>query len=328
MSSFSKSSSDDVSSLSLDDDGGSSSGGEAVASGNREPCDPAVWVDMLTEKEFRAGFGSHTPILIGQTKVVRYHANFDRAFAIMKEEMLRSGAVHNAANNRVAVDSPAQKSAVAAAKACEDLYRVVGEDFWIVTPCYSMVDPGKVLEGTRLTLVKTPTGFDFAIRTPGTPSRWADYDAEMTAAWEDLCTVVGEKMQGGTWRPPLGPSMARFQRAVLRLAYYWYNFMPLARGTAMVGYVVTLALFLAAQLQVTAAIPPKLQVDWEAILSSRFETFASAVMPWLSPSVTPLTDPTLSSFPSLTSTLPTVASAVAALSSPPTSSPAPSAARS
>ncbi|CAI5995723.1 unnamed protein product [Closterium sp. NIES-64] len=293
-----------------------------------EPCDPAVWVDMLTEKEFRAGFGSHTPILIGQTKVVRYHANFDRAFAIMKEEMLRSGAVHNAANNRVAVDAPAQKAAVASAKACEDLYRVVGEDFWIVTPCYSMVDPGKVLEGTRLTLVKTPTGFDFAIRTPGTPSRWADYDAEMAAAWEDLCAVVGEKMQGGAWRPPLGPSMARFQRAVLRLAYYWYNFMPLARGTAMVGYVVTLALFLAAQLQVTATIPAKLQVDWEAILSSRFETFASAVMPWLSPSVTPLTDPTLPSFPLLTSTLPTVASAVAALSSPPTSSRAPSAARS
>ncbi|CAI5531953.1 unnamed protein product [Closterium sp. Naga37s-1] len=329
MSSFSKSSSadmslspvpssDDVSSLHLDDS----------LMDDGEPCDPAVWVDMLTEKEFRAGFGSHTPILIGQTKVVRYHANFDRAFAIMKEEMLRSGAVHNAANNRVAVDDPAQKAAVATAKACEDLYRVVGEDFWIVTPCYSMVDPGKVLEGTRLTLVKTPTGFDFAIRTPGTPSRWADYDAEMTAAWEDLCAVVGEKMQGGAWRPPLGPSMARFQRAVLRLAYYWYNFMPLARGTAMVGYVVTLALFLAAQLQVTATIPPKLQADWEAILSSRFETFASAVMPWLSPSVTPLTDPTLPSFPFLTSQLPTVASAVAALSSPPTSSRAPSAARS
>ncbi|GJP49968.1 hypothetical protein CLOM_g9123 [Closterium sp. NIES-68] len=293
-----------------------------------EPCDPAVWVDMLTEKEFRAGFGSHTPILIGQTKVVRYHANFDRAFAIMKEEMLRSGAVHNAANNRIPIDDPAQKAAVAAARACEDLYRVVGEDFWIVTPCHSMVDPGKVLEGTRLTLVKTPTGFDFAIRTPGTPSRWADYDAEMTAAWEDLCLVVGEKMQGGAWRPPLGPSMARFQRAVLRLAYYWYNFMPLARGTAMVGYVVMLALFLAAQLQVTATIPPKLQVDWEAILSSRFETFAGAVMPWLAPSVTPLTDPALPSIPSLPTHLPSVAAAVAALSTPPTSSRSPVPARS
>lgn len=26
--------------------------------------------------------------------------------------------------------------------------------------------------------------FDFAIRTPCTPARWNDFDAEMTAAWE------------------------------------------------------------------------------------------------------------------------------------------------
>jgi len=27
-------------------------------------------------------------------------------------------------------------------------------------------------------------GYDFSIRTPGTPARWADYDAEMAAAWQ------------------------------------------------------------------------------------------------------------------------------------------------
>lgn len=27
-------------------------------------------------------------------------------------------------------------------------------------------------------------GFDFAIRTPCTPARWEDYDAEMAMAWE------------------------------------------------------------------------------------------------------------------------------------------------
>lgn len=40
------------------------------------------------------------------------------------------------------------------------------------------------------------TGFDFAIRTPCTPSRWEEYDEEMSAAWEvqlDLlyCNFVG-----------------------------------------------------------------------------------------------------------------------------------------
>ena len=36
--------------------------------------------------------------------------------------------------------------------------------------------------------------------------------------------------------------------------------MPLCRGTAMVGYIVTLSLFRAAGLEVTASIPPGKQV--------------------------------------------------------------------
>jgi hypothetical protein len=34
-----------------------------------EPNDPVVWVDKLPRKEFEAGFGSHTPMLSGPTKV-------------------------------------------------------------------------------------------------------------------------------------------------------------------------------------------------------------------------------------------------------------------
>lgn len=34
-----------------------------------EPNDQVVWVDKLTRKEFEAGFGSHTPMLSGPTKV-------------------------------------------------------------------------------------------------------------------------------------------------------------------------------------------------------------------------------------------------------------------
>ena len=41
----------------------------------------------------------------------------------------------------------------------------------------------------------------------------------------------------------------------LRYVYYWYNFMPLARGTAAVGYITMLAAFLAAGMPITASIP-------------------------------------------------------------------------
>jgi len=44
-------------------------------------------------------------------------------------------------------------------------------------------------------------------------------------------------------------------RAALGYAYVWYNFMPLARGTAVVGYVTLLGVFLAAGMPISAAIP-------------------------------------------------------------------------
>ena len=42
-------------------------------------------MDLLTKEEFEAGFGSHTPIFSGQTKCVRYHMNFGRGLALLKE---------------------------------------------------------------------------------------------------------------------------------------------------------------------------------------------------------------------------------------------------
>lgn len=48
-----------------------------------------VWVDLLTRREFEAGFGSHTPMFSGQTKCVRYFMNFARALALAKECLLK-----------------------------------------------------------------------------------------------------------------------------------------------------------------------------------------------------------------------------------------------
>ena len=53
--------------------------------------------------------------------------------------------------------------------------------------------------------------------------------------------------------------------AALQYAYYWYNFMPLARGTALVGYVTLLALFLAAGMPITQPAP-KVRVYCEVLL--------------------------------------------------------------
>lgn len=47
----------------------------------------------------------------------------------------------------------------------------------------------------------------------------------------------------------------RIAHAALTYVYYWYNFMPLARGTAVTGYITLLAIFLAADMPITSFIP-------------------------------------------------------------------------
>ena len=54
---------------------------------------------------------------------------------------------------------------------------------------HSFASVGLVMEGTRLTIVQhDPDGFEFTIRTPGTPERWATTSitraaSESTAPW-------------------------------------------------------------------------------------------------------------------------------------------------
>lgn len=38
-----------------------------------------------------------------------------------------------------------------------------------------------------------PEGFEFTIRTPGTPGRWHKYEAELCAVWGKLTAAVGEE---------------------------------------------------------------------------------------------------------------------------------------
>jgi hypothetical protein len=69
----------------------------------------------------------------------------------------------------------------------KEMYEVMKRDFWVVTPCHSTATPGKIMEGTRLTLQYVPPeGFEYSIRTPGTPPRWIDYDLELAHCFEQF----------------------------------------------------------------------------------------------------------------------------------------------
>lgn len=273
-----------------------------------EPCDPVVWINKLSE-EFNSGFGSHTPLILGQAKVVRYFSNYERVLDVAKTVIMDKLFVYNKADEVIDLSKDGKLEDIILAKSCSDLYRVVGEDFWLATWCNSTAIEGKRLEGTRITLVKMgERGFDFAIRTPCTPSRWDEFDAEMTAAWEAICNAFCGENYGSTDFSVL----ENVRDAILRMTYYWYNFMPLSRGSAVVGFVVMLGLLLAANMEFTGKIPQGLQLDWEAILNSDPNTFVDSVKRWLYPSLKVTTS---WKDPDVTSTFTTTGSVVAALSS-------------
>ena len=261
-----------------------------------EPNDQVIWVDLLTEREFTNGFGSHTPLFTGQTRCVRYYSNFERAMRVAKGVMQREGGATDADNVAVDLSSAAAQARVAAATTAKELWQAVGRDAWVVVPIASTSREGHTLEGTRLTVVKlgekgaragpgeqpgpdagssrlqevgtddtgslaagvkamqlassgagvieaagTDAGddeeavdsYEFSIRTPVTPARWKDYDAELDAGFTRLVDALAEK------------DLPAAADAALRFAYYWYNFMPLARGSAMCGYVFLMGAFLA-----------------------------------------------------------------------------------
>lgn len=277
-----------------------------------EPNDQVIWVDLLTEREFNAGFGSHTPMFTGQTKCVRYYMIFHRAMAVMKRVLAAERKATNASNAAVELDTEERQAAAQAAETAEAMWKALGSDCWVVVPIESTTRPGHTLEGTRLTVVSMckqaaapeeqaqpvafrlgngvrgaevaqggeaappkprpqPDAYEFSIRTPVTPARWDDYDQELAGLFDMLAGALAAR------------GVAGVADAALRFAYYWYNFMPLARGSAFCGYVFMLGAFLAAGAPVRAAMPQHYQTDWEAILESRPASFIASVAPWMYP---------------------------------------------
>ncbi|KAL5993851.1 hypothetical protein ACLOJK_038208 [Asimina triloba] len=154
-----------------------------------EPCDSVVWVNKLRltifalfytinvlrnieNEEFSSGFGSQTPMVLGQAKVVRYFPNYQRTLNVAKTIIGETMCLYDAKGGLIDLSEAGKSKDVMHAESCSDLYSIVGEDFWVATTCNSAA-----FEGDE-------RGFDFAIRTPCTPSRWDDYDTEMAMAWE------------------------------------------------------------------------------------------------------------------------------------------------
>ncbi len=154
-------------------------------------------------------------------------------------------------------------------------------DFWVTTVCLSHERPGKMLEGTRITLQcvagmpgtagpSSGFGYEFSIRTPGTPQRFAEFAIELDLVWSKLVAAIRGLQDE-----------QEVLDAALRLCFFWYNFMPLSRGTAAIGQIALHAILLSCGLEIEEPIPAGYQPDWDAILSSSSDDFVSRMKGWI-----------------------------------------------
>ncbi|PWA98797.1 hypothetical protein CTI12_AA008460 [Artemisia annua] len=264
-----------------------------------EPCDPVVWVNKLSE-EFNSGFGSNTPLILGQARITRYYPHFQRTLDVAKTVMKENGCVYSKADCAIDLSKDGKLEEILKAETCSDLYKVIGEDFWLATWCNSTAFEGKRLEGTRITLVKT-----------------GECGLMLQVRHHVLCNSYCGETYGsndfGTLENFDGHGQSQSQFAIIGACHFRYNFMPLSRGSAVVGFSVMLGLLLAANMEFTGNIPEGRQVDWDAILSLDPDSFMDSVKSWLYPSLKVTT--AWKDIPDVASTLETTGSVVAALSS-------------
>jgi tetratricopeptide (TPR) repeat protein len=261
-----------------------------------EPRDNVWWVDslpMIGAQIMKVGL--NTNMIANSAKSSRYFSYFNGGFEAMKKALKSTG--YYLVNFENGLDdtfdvltelTPAQKHLLDYAHSLEDLFFVAnGQPFFVKLPVSSRVAPERILEGTRLMLRFNGDeySFDFAINSAALNNRYEDYTSECEAVFKDLVFAVGDILDFGYRDRSLVSVLDSAEQKVLlktglEMFYYWVNWGPLTRGSSVTGHVSLLATLLAAGLEPSRRLPPKKQLDWEAMYAGTFDAFYHKVSPW------------------------------------------------
>ncbi|KXJ28211.1 tetratricopeptide repeat protein 13 [Exaiptasia diaphana] len=269
-----------------------------------DPDQPVLWLDLMPDKSVKAGFNVHMTLVKGQMTNIRYAEYFDKIFQFTKTMLLHFYKMDEFTTKDF-------KRKIEKSKTCEDLINVLKlqnptnpqPGLMLSTHVASLKSGGKSnLDGIMLMLSEGSGGnLVFSMDTATTPSRTASYHSELEYIWTQI--QLEARKPSNKENDPLG-------QYILSLAYYFFNLMPLSRGSSAVAYTVALGLFLAAGRETTGKIPKGKEVDLEAIIGGTADVFSKQVKGWLG-----LKKPSkpVSSWPSVQSTFPTLRTSLEAL---------------
>ncbi|XP_013386989.1 tetratricopeptide repeat protein 13 [Lingula anatina] len=270
-----------------------------------DPDSVVLWLDKIPEDIVKEGYKCDVNFVKGDVVNIRMAPYFDLVFKLVKTMLghYQGEGVINYAGFQEDLDK---------AKSVHDILQIARkrnlnqQGFMVTTQVPSSQDKNNNRhEGLILTLTQDGNGqVTFSLNTPTTKARTASFHSELNYLFTKLDKEV---------RRTGAIKIAEFDNVlnlILSLGYYFYNLMPLSRGTSVVAYSVILGLFMSMGKEVTGKIPQGKLLDLEAMLSGGPDAFILVAKQWMN--VKKTTVP-VSQLPQVTATFPTVRSVIEAL---------------
>ncbi|XP_048457328.1 tetratricopeptide repeat protein 13 [Rhincodon typus] len=215
--------------------------------------------------------------LRGQIINMRYLAYFDKILNFIKDRIL----VYHGTNNPKGLSEV--RDALEKVKKIEDLLPIMKfnsktrDGFTVNTKVPSLKHQGKEYDGFTITITGDRVGnMLFSVETQTTEERTRQYHDEIEALYKDLSSK-GKALILST---ELGETDA-VCNLILSLVYYFYNLMPLSRGSSVVAYSVIMGALMASGKEITGRIPKGKLVDFEAMTTPSPEAFSKIGKNWM-----------------------------------------------
>ncbi|XP_041068938.1 tetratricopeptide repeat protein 13 isoform X6 [Carcharodon carcharias] len=236
-----------------------------------DPDQPVLWLDQMPAQSLSRGFNNHINLI--------------------------------SANNPKGLSEV--RDALEKVRKIEDLLPIMKQfnsktrdGFTVNTKVPSLKSQGKEYDGFTITITGDRVGnMLFSVETQTTEERTQQYHDEIEALYKDLSSK-GKALILST---ELGEADA-VCNLILSLVYYFYNLMPLSRGSSVVAYSVIMGALMASGKEITGRIPKGKLVDFEAMTTPSPEAFSKIGKSWMNLKSLPAS---YSSLPAVLETFPT-----------------------
>ncbi|XP_055969602.1 tetratricopeptide repeat protein 13 isoform X2 [Sorex fumeus] len=271
-----------------------------------DPDQPVLWLDQMPARSLSRGFNNHINLIRGQVINMRYLEYFEKILHFIKDRIL----VYHGANNPKGLLEV--REALEKVHKVEDLLPIMKfntktkDGFTVNTKVRSLKDQGKEYDGFTITITGDKVGnILFSVETQTTEERTQLYHAEIDALYKDL-TAKGKVL---ILSSEFGDADA-VCNLILSLVYYFYNLMPLSRGSSVIAYSVIVGALMASGKEVAGKIPKGKLVDFEAMTAPGSEAFSKIAKSWMN---LKSISPSYKTLPSVSEMFPTLRSMIEVL---------------